>query len=193
MPRIAAGRRRSAAFRIGRAGVSVARRGVTCGRSGRHLAEARRRRRARAAAGRIDLHTHTTASDGEMTVEAVAVRAFRPGADSDRRPQHHRLAASRPARLVRERDLELDVFLGIEVICTRERRSFEFHAIAPTLSRRSSWRFARNTARSGSGRASCSSPSLPRATTCSTRRPGGRLPTIFRSAAPSRRSSSATN
>ncbi|MCA9236368.1 MAG: hypothetical protein KDA44_12920, partial [Planctomycetales bacterium] len=88
---------------------------------------------ARAAGGRIDLHTHTTASDGEMTVEQSLCEHFVRGQilindhniiDS--------LAAAR--RLVRERDLELDVFLGIEVICTHQRRAFEFQAIAPTLS-----------------------------------------------------------
>ena len=97
------------------------------------LADARRQRRARAAGGRIDLHTHTTASDGEMTVEQSLCEHFVRGQilindhniiDS--------LAAAR--RLVRERDLELDVFLGIEVICTHQRRAFEFQAIAPTLS-----------------------------------------------------------
>ncbi len=44
-----------------------------------NLAEARRRRRARAAAGRIDLHTHTTASDGEMTVEQLLCKHFVQG------------------------------------------------------------------------------------------------------------------
>jgi hypothetical protein len=97
------------------------------------LAEARRRRRARAAAGRIDLHTHTTASDGEMTVEQLLCNHFVRGQILI---DDHNIIDSLPAarRLVRERDLELDVFLGIEVICTRERRSFEFHAIAPILS-----------------------------------------------------------
>ena len=97
------------------------------------LAEARRRRRARAAAGRIDLHTHTTASDGEMTVEQLICRHFVQGQIliDDHNIIDSLLAAR---RLIRERDLELDVFLGIEVICTRQRRSFEFHAIAPTLS-----------------------------------------------------------
>ena len=48
----------------------------------------------------------------------------------------HNIIDSLPAarRLIAERDLELDVFLGIEVICTRERRAFEFQAIAPTYS-----------------------------------------------------------
>jgi hypothetical protein len=97
------------------------------------LAEARRRRRARAAAGRIDLHTHTTASDGEMTVEDSLCRHFVRGQVLI--DDHNIIDSLAPAReLVRERDLELDVFLGVEVICTRERRSFEFQAIAPTLS-----------------------------------------------------------
>jgi len=97
------------------------------------LAEARRRRRARAAAGRIDLHTHTTASDGEMTVEELLCTHFVQGQILiDDHNIIDSLAAAR--RLIKERDLELDVFLGIEVICTRERRSFEFHAIAPSLS-----------------------------------------------------------
>lgn len=98
-----------------------------------HLADARRRRRMRAAAGRIDLHTHTTASDGEMTVEELLCRHFVQGQILI--DDHNIIDSLAPARqLVWERDLDLDVFLGIEVICTRERRSFEFHAIAPTLS-----------------------------------------------------------
>jgi len=97
------------------------------------LAAARRQRRARAAGGRIDLHTHTTASDGEMTVEELLCCHFKQGQILI--DDHNIIDSLAPARqLVRERDLELDVFLGIEVICTRERRSFEFHAIAPTLS-----------------------------------------------------------
>lgn len=97
------------------------------------LSEARRRRRARAAAGRIDLHTHTTASDGEMTVEQLLCQHFVQGQILI--DDHNIIDSLAPARaLVRERDLELDVLLGIEVICSRERRSFEFHAIAPTLS-----------------------------------------------------------
>jgi predicted metal-dependent phosphoesterase TrpH len=97
------------------------------------LASARRRRRARAAAGRIDLHTHTTASDGEMSVEQLLCDHFVRGQILiDDHNLIDSLAAAR--RLVRERDLELDVLLGIEVICTRERRAFEFHAIAPRLS-----------------------------------------------------------
>jgi hypothetical protein len=97
------------------------------------LADARRRRRARAASGRIDLHTHTTASDGEMTVEESLCQHFVRGQILI--DDHNIIDSLAPARrLVRERDLELDVFLGTEVICTRERRSFEFHAIAPTLS-----------------------------------------------------------
>jgi hypothetical protein len=97
------------------------------------LAEARRRRRHRAAAGRIDLHTHTTASDGEMTVEELLCNHFVQGQILI---DDHNIIDSLPRarRLIREHDLELDVLLGIEVICTRERRSFEFHAIAPTLS-----------------------------------------------------------
>ena len=43
------------------------------------LAEARTKRRQRAAAGRIDLHTHTTASDGEMTVEQLLCEHFVQG------------------------------------------------------------------------------------------------------------------
>jgi hypothetical protein len=98
-----------------------------------HLAKARRHRRARAAAGRIDLHTHTTASDGEMTVEESLCRHFVQGQILI--DDHNIIDSLAPARqLVRERDLELDVFLGMEVICSRERRSFEFHTIAPTLS-----------------------------------------------------------
>ena len=98
-----------------------------------HLANARRHRRARAAAGRIDLHTHTTASDGEMTVEESLCRHYVRGQILI--DDHNIIDSLAPARqLVRERDLELDVFLGIEVICSRERRSFEFHAIAPRLS-----------------------------------------------------------
>lgn len=97
------------------------------------LANARRRRRVRAAAGRIDLHTHTTASDGEMTVEESLCRHFVRGQILI--DDHNIIDSLVPARkLVHEHDLELDVFLGIEVICTHERRSFEFHAIAPTLS-----------------------------------------------------------
>lgn len=97
------------------------------------LAEARRRRRQRAAAGRIDLHTHTTASDGEMTVEQLLCDHFVRGQILI---DDHNIIDSLPrARaLVQDRDLELDVFLGIEVICTHQRRAFEFHAIAPTLS-----------------------------------------------------------
>ena len=97
------------------------------------LADARLRRRARAASGRIDLHTHTTASDGEMSVEQLLCDHFVRGQIL---VDDHNIIDSLPAarRIVRERDLELDVFLGIEVICTRERRSFEFHAIAPALS-----------------------------------------------------------
>ena len=97
------------------------------------LAEARAERRARAAAGRIDLHTHTTASDGEMTVERLLCDHFAQGQILI--DDHNIIESLRPARrLVHEKDLELDVFLGIEVICTHQRRAFEFHAIAPTLS-----------------------------------------------------------
>lgn len=97
------------------------------------LAQARRLRRTRAAAGRIDLHTHTTASDGEMTVEQSLCQHFVQGQILI--DDHNIIDSLAPARaLVHDRDLELDVFLGIEVICSRERRSFEFHAIAPTLS-----------------------------------------------------------
>ena len=96
------------------------------------LAEARRARRARAAGGRIDLHTHTTASDGELTVEQSLCQHFVRGQILIN--DHNIIDSLAEARrLVRERDLELDVFLGIEVICTRERRAFEFQAIAPTL------------------------------------------------------------
>jgi hypothetical protein len=97
------------------------------------LSAARRMRRTRAATGRIDLHTHTTASDGEMTVEQLLCEHFVRGQILI---NDHNIIDSLPAarRLVAERDLELDVFLGIEVICTRERRAFEFQAIAPTYS-----------------------------------------------------------
>lgn len=96
------------------------------------LAKARIERRARAAAGRIDLHTHTTASDGEMTVEQLLCEHFVQGQILI--DDHNIIDSLVPARrLVHERDLELDVFLGIEVICTHERRAFEFHAIAPTF------------------------------------------------------------
>jgi len=98
-----------------------------------HLIEARKLRRQRAASGRIDLHTHTTASDGEMTVEELLCEHFVCGQILI---DDHNIVDSllESRRLVLERDLELDVFLGIEVICTRERRAFEFHAIAPTFS-----------------------------------------------------------
>jgi len=97
------------------------------------LAQARAERRVRAASGRIDLHTHTTASDGEMTVEqSLCEHFFRGQILID---DHNIIDSLEPARrLIQEKDLELDVFLGIEVICTHERRAFEFHAIAPTLS-----------------------------------------------------------
>ncbi|GAF76256.1 unnamed protein product, partial [marine sediment metagenome] len=97
------------------------------------LAEARRLRRQRAASGRIDLHTHTIASDGEMTVEQLLCDHFVRGQILI---DDHNMIESLPrARaLVHDRDLELDVFLGIEVICTHQRRAFEFHAIAPTVS-----------------------------------------------------------
>ena len=97
------------------------------------LARARAERRSRAAAGRIDLHTHTTASDGEMTVEQSLCEHFVQGQILI--DDHNIIDSLEPARrLVYERDLELDVFLGIEVICTHKRRAFEFHAVAPTLS-----------------------------------------------------------
>lgn len=98
------------------------------------LAEARRQRRVCAASGRIDLHTHTTASDGEMTVEQLLCEHFVRGQIL---VNDHNIIDSLPAarRLVHDRDLELDVFLGIEVICAHERRSFEFQAIAPTYSK----------------------------------------------------------
>jgi hypothetical protein len=97
------------------------------------LPEARRLRRQQANSGRIDLHTHTTASDGEMTVEQSLCEHFRRGQILIN--DHNIIDSLAEARrLVCERDLELDVFLGIEVICTRERRAFEFMAIAPTLS-----------------------------------------------------------
>jgi len=97
------------------------------------LAQARAARRARAAAGRIDLHTHTTASDGEMSVEQLLCEHFQRGQILI--DDHNIIDSLAPARqLVAQRDLELDVFLGIEVICTRQRRAFEFHAIAPTYS-----------------------------------------------------------
>ena len=97
------------------------------------LAEARTNRRAKAAAGRIDLHTHTTASDGEMTVQQLLCDHFVQGQILI---DDHNIIESLPEarRLVHERDLELDLFLGIEVICTHQRRAFEFHAIAPTYS-----------------------------------------------------------
>ncbi len=97
------------------------------------LAEARMLRRLRAASGRIDLHTHTTASDGEMTVEQLLCEHFVRGQILI---NDHNIVDSllEARRLVLERDLDLDVFLGIEVICTRERRAFEFQAIAPTFS-----------------------------------------------------------
>lgn len=97
------------------------------------LADARRQRRARAASGRIDLHTHTTASDGEMTVEQLLCEHFVRGQILI---NDHNIIDSLPAarRFVHDRDLELDVFLGIEVICSHERRSFEFQAITPTYS-----------------------------------------------------------
>jgi hypothetical protein len=97
------------------------------------LSAARRQRRARAAAGRIDLHTHTTASDGEMTVEKLLCQHFVRGQILIN--DHNIIdSLSSARRLIAERDLELDVLLGIEVICTRERRAFEFQAIAPTYS-----------------------------------------------------------
>jgi hypothetical protein len=97
------------------------------------LAQARIQRRALAAAGRVDLHTHTTASDGEMTVQRLLCEHFVQGQILI---DDHNIIDSLQAarRLVHEQDLELDIFLGIEVICTHERRAFEFHAIAPTLS-----------------------------------------------------------
>jgi predicted metal-dependent phosphoesterase TrpH len=107
--------------------------GILLARVWPELAKARRRRRARAAAGRIDLHTHTTASDGEMAIDELLCRHFVQGQILI--DDHNIIDSLAKARqIVSERDLELDVFLGIEVICTRERRSFEFHAIAPRLS-----------------------------------------------------------
>ena len=96
------------------------------------LAKARIERRNRAAAGRIDLHTHTTASDGEMTVDQLLCEHFVQGQILI--DDHNIIDSLKSARqIVRQQDLELDVFLGIEVICTNDRRAFEFHAIAPTL------------------------------------------------------------
>ena len=97
------------------------------------LVEARKLRRQRAASGRIDLHTHTTASDGDMTVEELLCEHFVCGQILI---NDHNIVDSllESRRLVLERDLDLDVFLGIEVICTREQRAFEFQAIAPTFS-----------------------------------------------------------
>jgi len=97
------------------------------------LAEARSLRRRKASAGRIDLHTHTTASDGEMTVDELLCDHFTCGQVLIN--DHNIIDSLQEARrLVLERDLLLDVFLGIEVICTRERRAFEFQAITPTFS-----------------------------------------------------------
>ena len=96
------------------------------------LARARIQRRTRAAAGRIDLHTHSTSSDGEMTVQQLLCKHFVQGQILI--DDHNTIDSLEEARrLVHDHDLELDVFLGIEVICTHERRAFEFHAIAPTL------------------------------------------------------------
>ena len=97
------------------------------------LVEARKLRRQRAASGRIDLHTHTTASDGDMTVEELLCEHFVCGQILI---NDHNIVDSllESRRLVLERDLDLDVFLGIEVICTRAQRAFEFQAIAPTFS-----------------------------------------------------------
>ncbi|MEO2047756.1 MAG: hypothetical protein ABGX16_14420 [Pirellulales bacterium] len=96
------------------------------------LARARIQRRTRAAAGRIDLHTHSTSSDGEMTVQQLLCKHFVQGQILI--DDHNTIDSLEEARrLVHDHDLELDVFLGIEVICTHECRAFEFHAIAPTL------------------------------------------------------------
>jgi hypothetical protein len=97
------------------------------------LAEARTKRRERAAGGRIDLHTHTTASDGNFTVEQSLCEHFVRGQILIN--DHNCIESLAPARqLVHNRDLELDVFLGIEVICTNDLRAFECNVIAPTLS-----------------------------------------------------------
>ena len=97
------------------------------------LTQARKQRRQRAAAGRIDLHTHTTASDGQMSVEQLLCDHFRCGQILIN--DHNSIGALEEARrLVHDRDLYLDVFEGIEVICTHQRRAFEFMAIAPSLS-----------------------------------------------------------
>lgn len=97
------------------------------------LTAARTHRRVAAAAGRIDLHTHTTASDGELTVEQSLCDHFRQGQILIN--DHNIIDSLAEARrLVHERDLPLDVFCGIEVICTKQRRAFEFMAITPTLS-----------------------------------------------------------
>jgi hypothetical protein len=96
------------------------------------LAQARRERRSKAATGRIDLHTHTTASDGALTVQESVCKHFRQGQILIN--DHNIIDSLDAARgLVFEHDLALDIFLGIEVICTKERRAFEFMAIAPTL------------------------------------------------------------
>lgn len=97
------------------------------------LAQSRSERRAQAAAGRIDLHTHTTASDGKLTVEKSVCGHFHQGQILIN--DHNIIDSLADARrLVSEHDLVLDVFLGIEVICAHDRRTFEFMAIAPTLS-----------------------------------------------------------
>lgn len=97
------------------------------------LADARVKRREAAAAGRIDLHTHTTASDGDFTVEQSLCEHFVRGQILIN--DHNCIDSLAPARqIVHDRDLELDVFLGIEVICTNDLRAFECNVIAPTLS-----------------------------------------------------------
>lgn len=96
------------------------------------LARARRRRRELAAGGRIDLHTHTTASDGEFPVDRSLRSHFVCGQILIN--DHNIIDSLADARrIVRDYDLNLDVFLGIEVICTHERRAFECNVIAPAL------------------------------------------------------------
>jgi len=77
---------------------------------------------------KIDLHTHTNASDGEFSPEKLIDMAIEAGLKAIAITDHDAIASCEKAiEYAKEKDIE--IIPGIEISCSKERFDFEVHVI----------------------------------------------------------------
>ncbi|MGO2478544.1 MAG: PHP domain-containing protein, partial [Pseudoalteromonas sp.] len=77
---------------------------------------------------KYDLHSHTTHSDGQLTVEQLLLRAVDKNIDVFAITDHDTVAAIKPAKaFIKEEALPLTLISGVEISTKWE--SFEIHIV----------------------------------------------------------------